>query len=75
MQTLHASVSMLNVKVCDSTIRERQNKYGLFGWFIRRKPLLSKKEHDSKAQSQDFWNNVLWTKEEMFGHNAQYHVW
>ena len=27
---------------------------------------------------QDFWNNVLWTdqtKVEMFGHNAQQHVW
>ena len=29
-QTLQASVSMLNVKVHDSTIRNRQNKYGLF---------------------------------------------
>ena len=27
---------------------------------------------------QDFWNNVLWTDQtnvEMFGHNAQQHVW
>ena len=27
---------------------------------------------------QDFWNNVLWTdqtKVELFGHNAQQHVW
>ena len=27
---------------------------------------------------QDFWNNVLWTDEtkvQMFGHNAQQHVW
>jgi len=25
---------------------------------------------------QDFWNNVLWiSKVEMFGHNAQQHVW
>ena len=30
-QTLRASVSMLNVKVHDSTIRKRLNKYGLFG--------------------------------------------
>ena len=52
----------------------------------RRKPLLSKnnmaaqlrfvKLHLNKAQ--DFWNNVLWTEQskvEMFGHNAQQHVW
>ena len=34
------------------------------------------KLHLNKAQ--DFWNNVLWTdqtKVEMFGHNAQQHVW
>ena len=30
-QTLQASVSVLNVKVHDSTIRKRLNKYGLFG--------------------------------------------
>ena len=30
-QTLQASVSMLNVRVHDSTIRKRLNKYGLFG--------------------------------------------
>jgi len=30
-QTLQASVSMLNIKVHDSTIRNRLNKYGLFG--------------------------------------------
>jgi len=32
-QTLQASVSMLKVKVHDSTIRKRLNKYGLFGRF------------------------------------------
>ena len=42
-QTLQASVSMLNVKVHDSIIRKRLNKYGLFGRVARRKPLLSKK--------------------------------
>ena len=30
-QTLQASVIMLNVKVHDSTVRKRLNKYGLFG--------------------------------------------
>jgi len=30
-QTLQASLSMLNVKVHDSTIRKKLNKYGLFG--------------------------------------------
>lgn len=34
------------------------NKYGLFGWTVRRKPLLSKK-----------------TKVEIYGYNAQHHVW
>ena len=34
------------------------------------------KSHLNKPQ--DLWNNVLWTDEskvEMFGHNAQQHVW
>jgi len=67
-QTLQASVSMLNVKVHD-----------------RRKPLLSKKNMAAQLRfaklhlntAQDFWNN-LWsdqTKVEMFGPNAQQHVW
>jgi len=31
LKTLQASVSMLNVKVHDNTVRKRLNKYGLFG--------------------------------------------
>ena len=52
----------------------------------KRKPLLSKKNMAAQLlfaklhlnKPQDFWNNVLWTdqtKVEMFGHNAQQHVW
>ena len=41
-QTLQASVSVLNVKFNDSTIRIRLSKYGLFKRFPRRKPLPSK---------------------------------
>ena len=36
-QTLQASVSMLNGKVHDSTIRKRLGKFGLFGRVARRK--------------------------------------
>jgi len=76
-QTLQASVLTLNVKVLDSTIRRRLNKYA------PGESLLSLKrtwQHSLGLQSciwtkpQDFWNNVLWTdqtKVEMFGHNAQ----
>lgn len=57
-----------NVKLHNSTIRKRLNKYGLFGRNDRRDPHLSKKiiwKHGLGLQS--------WTDEttvEMFGHNA-----
>jgi len=35
--------------------------------------LMFAKLHLNKPQ--DFWNNVLWTKVEMFGHNTQQYVW
>jgi len=34
---------MLNVKVCDSTIRKRLNKYGMFGRVAQRKLLSLKR--------------------------------
>lgn len=85
-QTLQASVSMLNVKVYDSSVRKRLNKYGLFRRVTRSKPQLSKKNMAvelwfAKLQlnkPQVSWNNVLWsdeTKIEMFGDNAQSHIW
>lgn len=75
---------MFNVKLNDSTIRERLNKFGLFGRDVRIKPLLSKmcmaaqlgfaKLHlKKKTTSQDLWNDVLWTdktKVEISGHNV-----
>ena len=55
------------------------NKYGLFGSVA----VLSEKNMAAQLRfvklhlnkPQDFWNNVLWTKVEIFGHNAQQHVW
>jgi len=58
---------MLHVKVYDSMIRKRLNKYGLFG----------KVAGESLFSLQNVLNNVLWTGEtkvEMFGHNAPHHV-
>lgn len=59
---------MLNVKVHDSIVRKRQNKYGLFRRVARRTFIFSKKNmaawllfakpHLNKPQS--FWNIVLW---------------
>ncbi len=43
-QTLQASANMLNDKVHDRTIWKIWDKYGMFGRFARRKPLLSKKK-------------------------------
>ena len=75
-QTLRASVSMLNhskskSKIHHSTVKKRMNNYGLFGKFVRRKPLLSKKNMAAQLgfakvdlyKPQDFWNNVLWRDE------------
>jgi len=42
-QPLQASVSMLNVKVHDSMIRKKLNKYGSFGRNARGSLLLSKR--------------------------------
>jgi len=52
-QTLQASINMLNVKVHDSTIRKRWDKYGMFERVSRRKPILSKKtwQHGLGLQS------------------------
>lgn len=46
-RTLQGSVSMLNIKIHDSTVRKRLNKYELFGRVARRKPLLGKNKHGS----------------------------
>ena len=66
-QTLQISVNMLNIKVHDSTIRERLNKYTLFGRVGRKKSLLYKKNMAAQLRfaklhldkPQDFLNNVL----------------
>ena len=73
-QTLQASASMLNVKVHDSTIRKRMEQVWLVWKGVRRKPLLSKKNMAAQNKPQHLWNNVLWTDEMMFGHNAQDHI-
>jgi len=66
-QTLQASVSMLNVKVHNSTIRKRLNKYGLFGRVAGELVLFSLKRTGSSKVTSD----PRQTKVEMFGHNAQ----
>jgi len=58
-------------KIHHSTVKKRLNNYGLFGKFVRRKPLLSKKNMAAQLgfakvdlyKPQDFWNNVLWRDE------------
>lgn len=43
LETLWASVSMLNVNVHDKKIRESLKNYGLCGMVVRRKSILYKK--------------------------------
>lgn len=59
LQTLQVSVSRLNVKVHDSTIKKlkRLNKYSLSERVTKRNSFLSIKVHLNKAQ--DFQKNVL----------------
>lgn len=78
-QTLQASVKTLNVKIHDSTIIKRLNKYSTscVEGFPGENPLISEKNmtaqftklHPNKPQN--FWNNVLCTDQttvELFGH-------
>jgi len=76
---------MLNIKVHQSTIRERLNKYGLFGRVVG-KSLFSKKKTIAQLifvkfhlnKPKDCSNNVLQTdktKVEMLSHKVQNHVW
>ena len=56
---------------------------GLYGRVARRKPLLSKRQHDSalgvgQKASQTMRSKILWsdeTKIEVFGLNAKCHIW
>lgn len=80
-----ATVSMLNVKARDSTIKKRWNKCGLFGTFAKRRPSLSKKNVAAQLRVAKLHLNnhrssgtILWTDEnnvEMFGHNAECDIW
>ncbi|KAK3566022.1 hypothetical protein QTP86_024184, partial [Hemibagrus guttatus] len=68
---LQASLASVKVSVHDSTIRKRLGKNGLHGRVPRRKPLLSKNNIKARLSfarkhlddSQDFWENTLWTDE------------
>jgi len=83
---LQASLAAADVDVHASTIRKKLNSFGINGRSARRKPLLSKKNiaarlkfaMDHLDETDDFWNNVLWTDEskvELFGRNHKRFVW
>ena len=69
-----------------TTISAALHQSGLYGRVARRKPLLSRRQHDSplgvfqKApkDSQTMRNKILWSdenKNELFGLNAKRHIW
>lgn len=60
-----ASLSVLNVKVHDSTNGRTLNKDSLIGRDARKKLLLFTEL--CLVEPQDFWNNVLWTHETKVG--------
>ena len=70
---------MLNVKIHASISRKRLNKHGSFGRVAGESLFLLNRFVKLRLNKlKDLWNNVLWTDEtkvEMFGHNAQQHVW
>ena len=83
---LQQALDTVDVKVNESTIRKRLNKFNFHGRCGRRKPLLWKRNMKARLKftrenvdkDQDFWNNVLWTDEsktELFGHQNRGHVW
>lgn len=77
-----ASCSMLNYKVCHSTIRKslKITVYGLFGRIAYSLKHMAARVRSARLHltKPNSWDNVFGTdktKIEIFGHNAQHHVW
>lgn len=67
-----------SLKVHDSTIRNRLNKYWLILRVARRKPHLAIMKMSAHLNTpHDVWNNILWTdktKMEMFSYKIHHHT-
>ena len=80
------SLTDFGLAVHRSTIQRTLHAHGLNGRVARRKPLLRTRHKNDPVnyarehlnESEDFWNNILWTDEtkiELFGHNQPRYAW